>query len=897
MNRCASCGGTVRTRDRFCNDCGVSLGPSSPAPGAKEWGSRNESGSSGSRSVVEERAESGYADVPRTIVQAALSNGPTELARFVPGQVLSRRYRVLSLLGRGGMGEVYRVDDLKLGQPVALKFLSQGLDQDPSRFRRFLNEVRLARQVAHPNVCRVYDVGDFEGQHFLSMEYIDGEDLASLLHRIGRLPKDKAVQIARQICLGLAAAHDQGILHRDLKPANIMIDGRGRVRLTDFGLAVWADELESGDRRTGTPAYMAPEQFHGTEVTHKSDIYAVGLVLYELFTGMRPFDADTPTGIALRPRESSPPSPSSYVSGLDPAVERIILSCLENDPANRPFSAVSVANALPGDDPLTEAIAAGETPAPELVAEGRTSFSVRPSLVWICLTAFIAALIAVVAAGPYTRSLSQFALDKPDGFLLERSREVVRLTGDPPRKTFEAHGYAPGQRDPNDSSGRAQATELVFWYRQSSQALVPSRMAVAPEDPPSSQPGMSSVTLDTQGRLRQFESTPSVPADSRLSDPEAAWDALFRLAEFDRSNFEPAVPELYPASYADTRAAWTTVHPPAGDDEIRVEAAALDGLPVFFRVVEPVTDAVPSLQRDVWSGINAAASLALFGPVLIGGLFLARHNLLQGRGDRKGAFRLATFMFGLWLAFGILGSDHFIDVAELGILFRALARACLSFGLFWVLYVALEPYARRYWPFMLISWIRLLDGRFRDPLLGWHLLVGASFGSAATLVEHGGVIATRLLGLPAWEPGSLSLQLRPLTSFRYALAGTLDLMDFAVTTSLQVVIILLVLRVLLRRQTLAAIGLFLVSVFVFAGPGATLPAHALIIALALVVLFRFGLLALMSGLFVFVLLGNYLISLVPTSPFAAVSYLAGMTAMGIATYGCRCTLTARPFQN
>jgi len=637
--------------------------------------------------------------------------------------------------------------------------------------------------------------------------------------------------------------------------------------------------------------------FYGTEVTHKSDIYAVGLVLYELFTGMRPFDADTPTSTARPSSDSSPPSPSSHLGGLDPAVERIILRCLEHDPANRPSSAVSVANALPGDDPLAEAIAAGETPPPELVAEGRTSFSVRPSVVWTCLTAFIATLIAVVAAGPYTRSLSQLTLDKPDGFLLERAREVVRLSGDPPLKTFEAYGYAPGQRVPSESPRRAQATEMMFWYRQSSHALVPFRMVVTPEDPPPSQPGMASVTLDTQGRLRQFESTPSVPAHGRRSAPDTTWDALFRLAGFDRSNFEPAAPELYPTTYADWRAAWTAVHPAAGVDEIRVEVAAYGGLPVFFRVAEPVTDALPSPQPDVWTGIDTAASIVLFGPVLIVGLFLARRNLLQGRGDRKGAFRLATFMFGLWLAFGILGSDHFLDMAELAIIFRALARASLSFGLFWVLYVALEPYARRYWPFMLVSWVRLLDGRFRDPLLGWHLLVGASSGGIAILIEHGGVIATRLLGLPTWEPGSLSLQLRPLTSFRYALAGTLDLLDFAVTTSLQVVIILLVLRVLLRRQAPAAIGLYLVSVFVFAGPTATVPAHALIIALALVVLFRFGLVAMMSGLFVFVLLGNYLISLLPASPFAAVSYLAGMIAVGIAAYGCHCALTARPLQN
>ncbi|MGH9315508.1 MAG: serine/threonine-protein kinase, partial [Thermoanaerobaculia bacterium] len=151
---------------------------------------------------------------------------------FAPGAVLAERYRIIGLVGRGGMGEVYRADDLKLGQPVALKFLPRKLSGERTWIERFYAEVRHARQISHPNVCRVYDVGEIEGRHFLSMEYVDGEDLASLLRRIGRLPGDKAVEIARQLCAGLAAAHELGVFHRDLKPYNVMLDGRGRARIT-----------------------------------------------------------------------------------------------------------------------------------------------------------------------------------------------------------------------------------------------------------------------------------------------------------------------------------------------------------------------------------------------------------------------------------------------------------------------------------------------------------------------------------------------------------------------------------------------------------------------------------------------------------------------------------------
>src|SRR5918995_6841653 len=184
---------------------------------------------------------------------------------FTPGTVLQARYRIVGLIGRGGMGEGYRAQDLKLGQSVALKFLPQDVGREPARLERFHSEVRLARQISHPNVCRVYDVGDIDGQHFLSMEYIDGEDLSSLLRRIGRLPEDKATEIARQLCAGLAAAHEEGVLHRDLKPANIMIDGRGRARITDFGLAGLSDEFRGNEIRSGTPAYMSPEQLAGKE--------------------------------------------------------------------------------------------------------------------------------------------------------------------------------------------------------------------------------------------------------------------------------------------------------------------------------------------------------------------------------------------------------------------------------------------------------------------------------------------------------------------------------------------------------------------------------------------------------------------------------------------------------
>src|SRR5205814_1460618 len=178
----------------------------------------------------------------------------------------------------------------------------------------------------------------------------------------------------RELCQALAAVHDQGLLHRDLKPANVMLDGRGRVRLTDFGLAAAAEDLSATEVRSGTPQYMAPEQIAGREVSARSDLFALGLVLYELFTGKKAFtgaDRDTP-----------PSKPTSHVSGLDPAVERVILHCLARDPASRPRSAAEVLAALPGGDPLAAAVAAGETPSPRLVADAGEVGLIRP---WVGL--------------------------------------------------------------------------------------------------------------------------------------------------------------------------------------------------------------------------------------------------------------------------------------------------------------------------------------------------------------------------------------------------------------------------------------------------------------------------------------------------------------------------------
>jgi serine/threonine protein kinase len=336
---CQQCGSEVERTARFCSQCGSSLG--------KE--SARSSGDVPTVDVVASAEAPTYSSEREPSPFPPASHSSRTEARFAPGVLISERYRIISLLGRGGMGEVFRADDLTLGQPVALKFLPQSVI-DRSLLDRFRNEVRIARRISHPNVCRIHDIGETEKQVFLSMEYVDGKDLSTVLRQTGRFPRDKALEIARKICAGLAAAHDKGVLHRDLKPSNIMLDRRGEVRIMDFGLAGLAHEIE--DVRSGTPAYMAPEQLVGKEVTVRSDIYALGLVLYELFTGNPVFEGSTHDDILRVRRHCTPQRLSTLVHDLDPTVQMLILRCLEEEPENRPSSALIVSAALPGGEYL-----------------------------------------------------------------------------------------------------------------------------------------------------------------------------------------------------------------------------------------------------------------------------------------------------------------------------------------------------------------------------------------------------------------------------------------------------------------------------------------------------------------------------------------------------------------
>jgi serine/threonine protein kinase len=266
--------------------------------------------------------------------------------RFSPGEVIAaQRYVIQGPLGGGGAGEVYRAHDQIMDQDVALKFLALRQTAGDPTSGSLVSEVAMARKVVHPNVVRVYDIGQLaDGEVFLSMEFIDGEDLASLLRRAGRLSREKTVQIARELCAGLGAAHDHGVLHRDLKPSNIVIDGDGHVHIADFGIAALIPTSGAEIPLAGTPAFMAPGLFHHTQPSIQSDLYALGIVLYEVATGKEPFDGES---AIVRPADRAMLPPSVLCPEIEPALERAIFQCLEKDPNRRPESAKAIAALLP----------------------------------------------------------------------------------------------------------------------------------------------------------------------------------------------------------------------------------------------------------------------------------------------------------------------------------------------------------------------------------------------------------------------------------------------------------------------------------------------------------------------------------------------------------------------
>jgi hypothetical protein len=832
------------------------------------------------------------------------SSSGTGWGRFAPGTLLGGRFRIVAPLGRGGMGEVYRAEDLKLDQTVALKFLPDQLMHDPARLAQFHNEVRVARTISHRNVCRTYDIGEADGRSFLTMEYVDGEDLSSLLRRIGRFPQEKAIEVARQICAGVAAAHERGVLHRDLKPANVMIDGEGHVRLTDFGLAAVAGSIHN--IRAGTPAYMAPEQLAGREVTARSDIYALGLLLYELFTGTRLFQAGTLDELIQLHESGPPPTPSSLVRDLDPTIERAIQRCLEREPAKRPSSALAVSAALPGGDQLAAALAAGETPSPEMVAAAGEQSALRPAI-GVGLVAFTAVMLALLtAASDRFDVMNRIPLPRSSDSLNDRAQELIERFGYRDVPVDSARGwtlnreylaYARAQAGsrpwPALESGRTRTA--LFWYRTSNGPLHASADNARPteDDPPLAQSDMRLVRLDPHGRLVEFHSIP--PQVENDGGPVSAenWTPLFDAAGLTLAAFHDVPSHWTPRGDADVRRAWEGPLPDVDSVTVRVEAAAYRGRPIFFSVLPPWTGpgrVAPAAQHGV-ERLLTTMTIVLAAGLLVAAAGLARRHLRSGRGDRRGAFRTAAVMFVSLSAAFILGSRVYaapeIEYENLG---RILSVALYVAVTVWLFYVALEPYVRRFWPQLLIGWTRALSGHLRDPLVGRDVLIGVAAGMIGALLIASRSLVPQALGLPLATPQLPDAII--LYSTRFAISSAIQIVRRAIVDSMQIVGIVVFLKIVLRQTwlvlligTLAVLPIAMSGTFAGEQLALELAISLAGIALIFTVLLRFGLLALVITIYTFLAIEGFPLTSDLSKPYAGAALLLTAAILGLSVFG------------
>ena len=798
---------------------------------------------------------------------------------------------MVGLLGKGGMGEVYRADDMKLGQPVALKFLPRDVEADPDRLNRFLTEVRLSLRVTHPNVCRVFDIAQVDGRHFLSMEFVDGEDLASLLRRIGRLPEDKAIEIARQLCAGLAAAHDEGVLHRDLKPANVMLDGRGRAKITDFGLAGATAGIVGREAQAGTPQYMAPEQFDGRELSVQTDLYSLGLVLYEVFTGKRAFEGKNVNELKEM-HSSTPTSPSAHIAGLDPAVERAILRCVDPDPARRPKSAASLAAALPGGDPVAMAIAAGETPSPEMVARSGGGGELKPAVAIACLATVLVGLGLIWFWQGRNALWNRIPLPKPPAELRVAARAAIAAAGYTAKAGGSSFGFS---RDTgyfgkvekeNQSADRWQnlatvePSPLWFWYRESPTPMTPlaTQGEVTFNNPPFVQAGMVRVLVGPSGRLQNLRAVPPDLPESPGPWAEPDWAPLFAAAGYAISDLSPAEPLWTAPVASDVRRAWTK-------GTVRFEVASLRGKPVWFDVVPDwqQPSEVLASTTNVSQRLGALLGSAMQILVIAGAIVLARRSIRQGRSDRRGATRFAVVYFGLGTAFELLRLSGNPE-SWFELFLNNLGRQLFLSALVWVFYVAVEPYIRRLWPGTLVAWSRALEGRFRDPMVGRHILLGALGGLGFTLLFELPDLVSAVTGLPAPAP---LVNLDVLRSTGAYLMGAFGALQDSFQIPVSALVGVLLFRVVFRRPWLAYLAIMLIGGGLFAlGPlsWVQVTSAIVVIALILIVLTRLGLLAFLVAI-VFSSWRGFTLSIDPSSWFFTQSLVTMACFVGVAIYG------------
>jgi serine/threonine-protein kinase len=602
------------------------------------------------------------------------------------------------------------------------------------------------------------------------------------------------------------------------------------------------------------------------------------------------------------------------VKDVDPVVERVILRCLESEPSARPATVIAVAAALPGGDPLAAALAAGETPSPQMVAASGETAGLRPRAAVLCFVSVLLALGLAAFLSIHYSALEKMRLEQTPEVLAQKAREITARLGYPERPADSAFGlndnddfqeYVEKNDKPHpnwDAVLAARPSLLHFWYRQSPDSLVAQGFRdqllnpgiVKRQDPPTDLSGMINVGLDPQGRLNFFQAIPPQKNDSAGPAAPCDWNLLFAAAGLDPAQFQKAEPLWNSLAASDTRVAWTGIWP-GSTRTMRVEAASFRGKPVFFSLIGDWTkpDRMKEPESSTGQKVQQVLEIILIFSLLSGAGYLARRNYRQGRGDRDGAFRLACVMFALlfllWLCRG-----HFVPGLEtFGLFVIACSTGLFISGTTWLLYLALEPWVRRRWPQTIISWSRLLSGQFRDPLVGRDILFGVMLGMVWMLVFQIRYIPMMRMGA---APGFG--QVAYLMGGREALGAWLAQIPVSILGTLQFFFLLLGLKVVLRKDWLAAIAF----VALFALPrglassymAVELPTEIVVYAIAVVIVFRFGLVPLSVAIFTINMLANVPFTADFSAWYMPASALALLSVVVIAAWGFYHSLGGEP---
>ncbi|MGA8765304.1 MAG: hypothetical protein WB562_20725, partial [Candidatus Sulfotelmatobacter sp.] len=588
--------------------------------------------------------------------------------------------------------------------------------------------------------------------------------------------------------------------------------------------------------------------------------------------------------------------------------------CVETEPSARPATVLSVAAALPGGDPLAAALAAGETPSPQMVAASGENVGLRARTAVFCLASVLLGLALVTWLTIRYSALEKMGLEQTPEVLAQKSREVIARLGYGGHPTDSAFDFSydsdfieyveKNDKPPHwDAVLAVRPSMLQYWYRQSPEYLVPSDFRdylltpgiVARADPPTVLSGMINLELDPQGRLTYFQTIPPQKEDAAASPAPVDWNVLFSAAALDPSKFQTAQPTWNSLAASDERIAWTGTWP-GSTRPLRVEAAAFHGRPVYFSLIGDWTKPkrMKSAEKEsVGQRASRIIGFVLFASLLVAAVRLARQNYRRGRGDRSGAFRLASVMFVLEIALWLCRSHLVPAIDTFGLFVIAVSTGLFLSGMTWMLYLALEPWIRRHWPQTIVSWSRLLSGQLRDPLVGRDILFGVILGVVWTLIFQIRYIPMMRLGA---APATYATE--ALVGGRVALGAWLLQVPQSILATLQFFFLLFGLKVALRKEWIAAIAF----VAIFALPRSLtsnymtieLPAQILIYAIAVLIVLRFGLVPLACAIFTVNMLANVPFSADFSAWYMTTSVLALLSVVALAAWGFYHSLGGEP---